>query len=96
MRGRDAGHRCMLSSRPGAIAGPGNDSCIRVLDDFGDGMPVGAAELDTIEAFLGPMIEALLAQETGAVDSEPPHIAARMKAETAGENCREISVKEPA
>lgn len=96
MRGRDAGHRCMLSSHPRAIAGTGGDSCIRVLDDFGHGMPVGAAELDAIEAFLGPMIEALLAQETGAADSEPPHIAATIGAEHAGENCREISVEERA
>lgn len=48
---------------------------VNVLDDFGGDFPIGAAELDAVEAFLLPLIEELLADdnpEHPPTDSEVP------------------------
>lgn len=93
MRGCDAGHRCMLSFRSGA-AGTERDSCLRVLSDFDEHMPVGAAELDAIEAFLSPQIMALLGQQE-ASDSEAPQCPATMRSTVAKGKRREVAAEEP-
>jgi hypothetical protein len=50
---------------------PGREACDdrqwRVVDDLDCGCPVTAAELDAVEAFLMPLVHALLSDEAGTL-----------------------------
>jgi hypothetical protein len=64
------------------------ERAFRVVDDFPAPAPVGAAELDAIEAFLMPLVKAILAngpdaqaagRPTSLSDSTPPQRSASRK-----------------
>lgn len=82
MRGRKSGHGCALRS-PVASATAADGT--RILTDIEETFPVSAAELDTIESFLGPLISGLFGGELPTIDSEAPHIPATIKTHVARE-----------
>ncbi|GEC36454.1 hypothetical protein JOH52_000842 [Sinorhizobium meliloti] len=98
MRGRDAGHRCVLSCPPCASTGADGSLCpCLLLSDLDGDTPVGAAELEAIEAYLMPQILQLLEKVVPPLDSEAPHIAATNRSVRPAEGkCREGFVKDPA
>jgi hypothetical protein len=57
------------STRPSCDDGP----TLRVVDDLAHDYPIAAAELDAVEAFLMPLVHALLAErsEPGKTVSNP-------------------------
>jgi hypothetical protein len=50
---------------------------MRVVDDFTADRPITPAELDAIEAYLGPLLSGILNGPKNRFDSEPPQISAR-------------------
>ncbi len=84
MRGPLSGDRELLSFPAGENAAGNDNSCAPgVRADFDESFPIGAAELDAIEAYLMPQIKILLAgncelpPQSGPKDSEVPQRVAR-------------------
>jgi len=50
---------------------------MRLVDDFTADRPITPAELDAIEAYLGPLLSDILNSSKDRIDSEPPQISAR-------------------
>lgn len=50
---------------------------MRLVDDFTADRPITPAELDAIEAYLGPLLSDILNGSKDRLDSEPPQISAR-------------------
>lgn len=56
---------------------PSQRDVIRVRDDLAPDMPITAAELDAIEAFLMPLVEAILHDDNPAFPAQSDRCAAR-------------------